>query len=241
MGIYQLQKILLILFIGVICWILFIIYNFDYNSDKKCQLEQFDIDDLKIIKRTPEYSKLINNLIDDKSFIFTESQLKSLKNPQQIFKLSNDNQTIKNISDMVYNNCNKQLEFFANTYDYSNNPIDLTDYMYEQIKTKLYNDVNIIPEPDCDNIAVLKKDTWGRDYLKNYYLDIYGNRIEADLKDYFNAYYTLINSEDDIGLPVNTLIGKSNFIIPDQYKYQSKLTNAYNIDWSRIINPIGYT
>lgn len=233
------QKMSLILFIGLIGWILFIIYN--SNSNNKCQLENFDIDNLKIIKRTPEYSKLINNLIDEKSFIFTDSQIKSLKNPQQIFKLSNNNQTITNISDMVYNDCNVGLEFFTNTYNYSNNPVDATDNQYEQIKTKLYNDINVIPEPNCDNINVLQKDTLGRDYLKNYYLDIYGNRIEADLTDYFTAYYTLINSDDNVGLPVNTLLGKSNFIIPDQYNYQNKLTNAYNIDWSRIINPIGYT
>lgn len=36
-------------------------------------------------------------------------------------------------------------------------------------------------------------------------------------------------------------MGNSNFIIPDQYNYDNKFTNAYNIDWNRIINPIGYS
>lgn len=77
--------------------------------------------------------------------------------------------------------------------------------------------------------------------MKNYYQDLYGNKIDADLQDYFVAYYTLINNDDNVGLPVNTLIGTSDFIIPDQYKYDSGFTNAYNIDWNRIINPIGYS
>jgi hypothetical protein len=242
-------KIIMILFILVVFYLIYNVYIYTYNlSRKKCELEKFDIDDIMVIKRTPEYSKLINKLIDDKSFIFNEQQLKSLKNPQQIFKLSKNNQDIKNISDMVYSDCNKELEFFNNAdtydYDYTNKDIDvdIIDNQYEYIKNKLKNDINVITEPNCTNIGVLKNNIpFSKNYLKNYYKDLYGNRIEADLKDYFTGYYTLINSDDNIGLPVNTQIGHSNFIIPDQYNYDSKFTNAYNIDWSRIINPIGYS
>ena len=53
----------------------------------------YDIDDLFIIERTPEYSKLINGLIDEKSFIFSDDKLKVLKNPQQIFDISNNRDT----------------------------------------------------------------------------------------------------------------------------------------------------
>ena len=240
-----LTKIIIILFILVLCYLLFSVYTYNYNlSQKKCQLENFNIDDLIVIKRTPEYSKLINKLIDEKSFIFNEDQLKSLKNPQQIFKLSNNNQDIKNVSDIVYIDCNKELEFFknSNTYDYLDNNIDTSDNDYEQIKNKLKKDISIITEPNCTNIGVLKNNIpFSKNYLKNYYKDLYGNRVEADLSDYFTAYYTLINSDDNVGLPVNTQIGHSNFIIPDQYNYDNKFTNAYNIDWSRIINPIGYS
>ena len=240
-----LTKIIIILFILGVSYLIFNVYTYNYNlSQKKCELENFDIDDLIVIKRTPEYSKLINKLVDEKSFIFNDQQLKSLKNPQQIFKLSNNNEDIKNISDIVYNDCNKELEFFNNTsiYDYSDNNINLSNNEYEQIKNKLKNDINIITEPNCTNIGVLKNNIpFSKNYLKNYYKDLYGNRVEAELIDYFTAYYTLINSDDNIGLPVNTQIGHSNFIIPDQYKYDSKFTNAYNIDWSRIINPNGYS
>ena len=240
-----LTKVIIILFILVICYLIYNVYTYNYNlSQRKCELENFDIDDIMVIKRTPEYSRLINKLIDEKSFIFNNEQLKSLKNPQQIFKLSNNNQDIKNISHIVYNDCNKELDFFNNTniYNYADNNINMKDNQYEQIKNKLKNDINIITEPNCTNAGVLKNNIpYSKNYLKNYYKDLYGNRIEADLKDYFTAYYTLINSDNDVGLPVNTQIGHSNFIIPDQYKYDSKFTNAYNIDWSRIINPIGYS
>ena len=134
-------KVIIILFILIVCYLIYYVYAYNYNlTKKKCELEKFDIDDIMVIKRTPEYSKLINKLIDEKSFIFNEQQLKSLKNPQQIFKLSKNNQDIKNISNIVYNDCNKELEFFTNTdadiYNYSDNNIDTSDNQYEQIKNK---------------------------------------------------------------------------------------------------------
>lgn len=240
------QKILIIIFILGILYLIFRLYYFEYNlSNKKCNLENFDIDDLVVIKRTPEYSKYINKLIDEKSFIFNDQQLKVLKNPQQIFNLSNNQKDITNISDIVYTDCNKELEFFNNSdnvYNYENNYINMSDNEYEKIKNKLKKDIEIITEPNCTNIGVLQDNIpFSKNYLKNYYKDLYGNRVEANLSDYFTAYYTLINNDDNVGLPVNTQIGHSNFLIPEQYNYDNKFTNAYNIDWSRIINPIGYS
>jgi hypothetical protein len=240
------QKILIMIFILGILYLIFRLYYFEYNlSHKKCNLENFNIDDLVVIKRTPEYSKYINKLIDEKSFIFNDQQLKVLKNPQQIFNLSNDQKDIKNISDIVYTDCNKELEFFNNSdnvYKYNDDDINMFDNEYETIKNKLKKDIQIITEPNCTNTGVLKDNIpFSKNYLKNYYKDLYGNRIEANLSDYFTAYYTLINNDDNIGLPVNTQIGHSNFLIPEQYNYDNKFTNAYNIDWSRIINPIGYS
>ena len=119
--------------------------------------------------------------------------------------------------------------------DFNNNLIDVSDNEYNKIKTKLKDDVNKLIGPNCSNVGVLKNNIpFATNYLKNYYKDIYGNRIEADLSDYFTAYYTLINSDENVGFPVNTQIGHSNFIIPDQYNYDSNFTNAYNIDWDRI-------
>ena len=249
-----------ILFIVFICVIIYIIYNFFYEQylreNLKCNLNEYNIDDLIVIKRTPEYSKLINGLIDKKSFIFSENQLNVLKNPQQIFNVSNeknDKINISNISDNIYIDCKNQLK--NNTFDFDNNidkidkienfnnsTKDISSDEYINIKNMLENDIKQLIGPNCFNTGVLKQNMpLIKNYLKNYYQDLYGNKISADLSDYFTAYYTLINNDDDVGLPVNTLIGNSNFIIPDQYNHDSHFTNAYNIDWSRIINPIGYS
>jgi len=262
-------KILFIIFIGVIIYVIYNFFNGQYSRENlKCNLNNYDIDDLVVIKRTPEYSKLIDGLIDEKSFIFTDKQLNVLKNPQQIFNVSNndykqilshqseDKLNISNISDDVYIDCKKQLG--DNTFDFDNsdtninvndtnienfdNLLDVSGKEYTDIKDMLKNDIKQLIGPNCFNTGVLKQNMPSiSNYLKNYYQDIYGNKISASLSDYFTAYYTLINNNDNVGLPVNTLTGNSNFIIPDQYNYDSHFTNAYNIDWNRIINPIGYS
>lgn len=242
------------IFFGIL--IIVIVYLFYFNFDKlfglekiKCNLENFNIDDIVIVKRTPEYSKLIDNKINEKKFIFTDDQLKILKNPQQIFNIKNGN--ISNISDNIYLNCKDNLDtmndFESNkninmvdNFIYIDNDND--DYQYTKIKNELDNDIKITSNLNCSNIDIINYDIpFQKPYLKNYYKDLYGNRINANLQDYFVGYYTLIDSDDNIGLPVETELGHSNFIIPDQYKYDSNFTNAYNIDWNRIINPLTYS
>ena len=90
-------------------------------------------------------------------------------------------------------------------------------------------------KPNCDNIEVLK-DT---DYLKNYYIDIFGNKINAELKDYFSDYYAEINNnlDKDKCIKVNSKNIGNYMFIPDQFNTQKYLTNAYNIDYNKIINP----
>src|SRR3990167_9916984 len=106
--------------------------------------------------------------------------------------------------------------------------------MYNITKMLKY-DIKQTIKPNCFNTGVLKNDMPLIDYyLKNYYQDLYGNKVDANLSDYFSAYYTFINNDDNVGLPVNTLVGHSDFVIPDQYNYDSRFTNAYNIDWDRI-------
>lgn len=261
-------KLLFIIFIGVVVYLIYyFFYNVNLQENLKCNLDNYNIDDLVIIKRTPEYSKLINKMIDEKSFIFSNDQLNVLKNSQQIFNLENNNNQnskkfndnynnvdIKNISENVYLNCQDQLknnmfDFDPNNSNNSNNSvesfdnlIDVSSKEYVDIKNMLKKDIERLIGPNCYNTGVLKKNMpLIKNYLKNYYQDIYGNKINAELDDYFTAYYTLINNDDNVGLPVNTLIGHSNFIIPDQYNYDSHFTNAYNIDWSRIINPWTYS
>lgn len=227
----------------------------NFFNENKCvsKLNNVNIDDMVIIKRTPEYSRLINSIIQDKKFIFDDEQLKILNNSQQIYNIDNlpntniEDLNISNISDLFYNECSNELdkntEFFSNSTNFTN-PTNLdikisADKEYNKILNQYKTDILNTIDPTCDNIGVLKNNIpFAKNYLKNYYKDIYGNQIQADLADYFSAYYTLINNDDNIGFPVNTLIGKSNFIIPDQYNYEKYLTNAYNIDWNRVINPI---
>jgi len=243
-------KILLLIFVLIICYMIYYVYYDQYYSSKNnCNLENFNIDDLVIIKRTPEYSKLINNIIDKKSFIFDNKQIKILKNPQQLFKVTNDQNNISNISDIIYKNCKGKLDSQLNNNidnnlieNFDNNIINVSDNEYNKIKNNLKNDIEKLIKLNCSNIGVLKNNIpFAKNYLNNYYKDLYGNRIQANLGDYFTAYYTLINQNENVGFPVNTQIGHSDFIIPDQYKTDSHFTNAYNIDWDRIINPIGYS
>jgi hypothetical protein len=53
-------------------------------------LDKLNIDDLVILNRNPEYINYINKLIDDKSFMFTDEQLKVLKNPNQFYSVNQD-------------------------------------------------------------------------------------------------------------------------------------------------------
>ena len=209
--------------------------NKNIYNDNIFNLENFD--DIKIIKRTPIISQKINNIIDKKNFLNNEEK-KLLKNSHQIFLVNNDNES--NISNLIYNN--NDINKLNNYDDFNDNLIDISDKNYDLIKNKLKNDIKKITEPNCFNTGVLKNNLpFAKNYLKNYYRDIFGNNVQSNLSDYFSAYYTLINENDNIGLSVSTKLGKSNFLIPDQYNTDKHFTNAYNIDWDKIINPIGYS
>ena len=121
--------------------ILILLYNYvnsiDPNVQKEqftCDLDKLNIDDLVILNRNPEYIKYINQLIDDKSFMFTDEQLKVLKNPNQFYNVNQSNGSnpgdTKNISYKIYNTCKDQIDTVVNTIDgnFSNNIYDsLTD------------------------------------------------------------------------------------------------------------------
>ncbi len=232
----------LFLLILIIAGIFHFINNLDEKTNNKkydCKIEDIDLDELVIINRNPEYIKLIDKLIDEKKFIFTDEQLKILKNPNQFYQVKDG--VVTNVSELFYRDCANQLdsvsgtntEFFENLND--DEKLDLVaSKEYNKILTEFKKNIaNTLP-PDTTNSAVLSDPK----YLKNYYLDLYGNNVKSDLIDYYTAYYTTINKENMKDcLPVETLIGKPNFIIPDQYNILKYLTNAYNIDWSRIVNP----
>jgi len=233
--------------------ILIVIYNFIMSFDPekikqgyKCNLDKLDIDDLVIINRSPEYIKYINKLIDDKSFLFTDEQLKVLKNPNQFYNVDKESKNISNISNEFYVTCQddldtpvgKTVEYFEDLNDEKITSEDILEIdsskEYNNIIKQFENNIKNTVKPDCVNSCVLSDPK----YLKNYYLDLYGNNVKSNLIDYFADYYTNINNnEQKECIPVETLKGQSNFIIPDQYSIQNYFTNAYNVDWSRIVNP----
>lgn len=230
--------LLLILILG---FILHFINGFDKKNKKetyKCNMDEIDIDDLVIINGNPEYRKLVDKLIDDKKYMFDEDELKIMKNSNQFYLVSKDGK-IKNVSDMFYKKCTDKLDSISGTRtelfeNITNEDLELVGSReYDNISKEFKESISKTLSPDTTNSAVLSDPK----YLKNYYLDLYGNNVKSDLIDYYSAYYTTINKDLDECLPVNTLIGKPNFIIPDQYNINKYLTNAYNVDWIRIVNP----
>ena len=64
------------------------------------------------------------------------------------------------------------------------------------------------------------------------------NKIKSELKDYINDYQIQIDNDNNISQKVDIVKTNTGFIIPDQYPTLKYQTNAYNIDWSRIQNPL---
>jgi hypothetical protein len=196
--------ILIILLIIVFNWI----QSYDYKinqSSKVCNLENFDIDKMHIIKREPEYQKLINNLINEKRYIFTDDELKILKNKFQIYNVSDTD--IQNITKIMMLNCKNKLDTLSDNYELTPEELEEVKYnifnnvQYEQIldnldtKEKDFNDLN------CENTKFLNLNN-----QKNYYYDLFGNNIISDTKQYMANYYSTINSNDNkYCIPVKTV------------------------------------
>jgi hypothetical protein len=270
---------ILIILVALVTTIFYWINSYESNIkklDTNCNLENFDIDKIHIIKRDPYYQKLINELIDNKAYLFTDDELKILKNQFQIYNINNDatstatatgkpsSDQIQNISKIILLNCKNNLDNMDKTTppnDIVYSPAELADIKYNLLNNDIYNkilgkftdDVNTIDPPDCSNTKFLQTNK-----LKNYYYDLYGNNIISTPLDYMANYYTTINkSENEIDndgcVPVKTVKGNSEFIIPDPFinftPFQGPIqnadywnsyhgTNIYNIDNERIINPM---
>jgi hypothetical protein len=235
--------IIIIIVILLIFGIYKLIINAEENKNKildesLCYLEKFDIDDMYIIKRGKEYEKYIDKLIDKNKKFFNEEEYRILKNKFQFYNIK-DKENIKNISNQIYGNCRNKLK---NANISINDPDEdvnldnlelLSDPSYFKTLKKINNNIDDI-KINCDNTNVLKDN----DYLKNYYIDIDGNNVKATLKDYFADYFAEMNEKkDNKCIKVNTKQVGNYMFIPDQFDTQKYLTNAYNIDYNRIINP----
>ena len=208
------------------------------NNNSKCNLENFDIDNMYIIKRNKEYEKYINKLIDKNKKMFTEEDLKILKNKFQFYNIK-DKDNIKNISNYIYKDFNNDIQNATMKINDPNEDVPIDDIKLLENQTyfdtiKNMNEKINKNNVNCDNIEVLKN----KDYLNNYYIDIFGNKINANLKDYFSDYYAeIIDNNNDKCIKVNSKNIGNYMFIPDQFNTQKYLTNAYNIDYNKIINP----
>lgn len=218
--------LLVIIFIIIIISIFFI-YN---NNTKTEKIENFNtsnnIDNLEIIERSPAYQNLIKKLLSNKKEIFTEEEMDIMKNKFQFYDTEDG---IKNItSDVLKETKNDNPENLTNEISITGNIF--TNPAFNDILNGFQNTTEL----DCKDVKVLQRPL----YLNNYYYDMYGNKIKASLKDYFNDYHIRIDNNNNEGQKVNIIKGKNNFIIPSQFDTLKYQTNAYNIDWNRIVNPM---
>jgi hypothetical protein len=169
----------LIIGLFILIIILIIIYNLLYKQPiEKFQSKNiptnFNIDELEIIKRTPEYLKFIDNLINKKKDLFTDKELEILKKEYQFYIKNNK---IQNISNNIYNNYlvndTDNDDIFSNEYDDS---YEYNNIIYNKVYNNLKKDVKNI-NINKNDILVLNDDK----YLKNYYWDMYGNKIKSNL------------------------------------------------------------
>lgn len=247
--------------IALICMLIIcgLINTYEKNKNiKTCNLDNFDINNIRIIKRDTILQDQINKLVDDKAYLFTDDEINTLKNKFQVYYVKDDN--IQNISDIFLSNCKNNLDNMDKD--------DMIDNIYlseEELKNIKYNienndsynkiinefnkQIKNLDKPNCNNTKFLKK---GK--LENYYYDIFGNNIISTPKDYMANYYTTINDVNSkLCIPVKTEKGKNSFIIPDPYAnfkpFQGSIQNAYyyyenhnnimyNIDNDRLINPL---
>jgi hypothetical protein len=239
--------IFLLSIIVIFTWI----QSYDYKikqSDKKCNLENFDIDKIHIIKRDPEYQRLINKLIDEKRYIFTDDELKILKNKFQIYNVTDSD--IQNITKIIMLNCKNKLNTLSD--DYIHTPEELQDVKYNILNNLEYSRIlsNLdtkekeFEELNCANTGFLKCNN-----QKNYYYDLFGNNIISDTAQYMANYYSTINSDDnEYCVPVKTVrakkpsaYNKNDLPITDQPYFSNPFgIEPLDEDYTDYIIPIQY-
>jgi hypothetical protein len=184
------------------------IQNYDDKIKKEnmtCNLENFDINKMQIIKREPEYQRLINKLIDEKRYVFSDDELKILKNKFQMYNV--DGKDIQNITKILMSNCKKELNTLSDSYKLT--PEELEEVKYNILNNNEYNKIlkNLDIEEkefydlNCENTKFLNCNN-----QKNYYYDLFGNNIISDTKQYLANYYSTINKKNEkYCVPVKTI------------------------------------
>jgi len=136
--------------------------------------------------------------------------------------------------DKIYHNKKNITKDVVNSYIHNDIPYKLLLYNDRIEDNYIDHDEDIKNKKNfLKDLEVLKN----KDYLKNYYYDIYGNRIKSSLKDYYADVMTNYGRDNpDVGVEI--MKSKGNMILPDGYNIFKYHTDLYNIDWNRIINPM---
>jgi len=193
--------------------LIIIAYLLYLNFFEKQSKIKLTIDDIQITERNKEmldYIKSLKNVDMDK-INYNKFQFYNKKNGKNITK------------DVLNNNIENEIVI---TEEINVNPAK------NVIDSALIDENKIT----CSDVKILQN----QNYLKNFYYDMYGNVIESNLKDYFIDYMNNYDNNNNTCTGVKTIKGHSAFVIPNQYPTLKYKTNAYNVDWNRIINPLTY-
>ncbi len=226
----------IILFLVVII----IIYTHQYNHKKPNNSEPFkndndndkcnlDIDNLYIYDRDKNYNKYIGKVINENNNInYSKEEIEIMKNKHQFYNLDDK----KNISNLVMGKCKNSYGSYdiggGSYYGYNSN-----------VSGGFNSDVNeVMGFGDVKGSIIEKEKEKGIcDYnLDNYYYDLKGNNIKSTLQEYRK---NINNSDECIPVTYTHEPKKtSDMIIPNTNNINKDLTNAYDVNWSKVLNPL---
>ena len=232
----------IILFLVVIIIICTRQYNYKKpepfkKSNDKCNL---DIDNLYIYDRDKNYNKYIGKVIDENNNInYSKEEIEIMKNKHQFYNLDDK----KNISNLVMGKCKNS--YGGGSYDLGSGSYDLGGGSYYGYNSNVSGGFN----SDVDEVmgygdvkgSIIENENKNEkgicDYnLNNYYYDLKGNNIKSTLQEYRKN----INNSDEC-IPItytNDTKKNSDMIIPNTYDINKDLTNAYDVNWSKVLNPL---
>lgn len=209
--------------------------NDNDNDNDKCNL---DIDNLYIYDRDKNYNKYIGKVINENNNInYSKEEIEIMKNKHQFYNLDDK----KNISNLVMGKCKNSY----GSYDIGNGSYDIGGGSYygynSNVSGGFNSDVNeVMGFGDVKGSIIEKekeKETGVYECnLDNYYYDLKGNNIKSTLQEYRK---NINNSDECIPVTYTHEPKKtSDMIIPNTYNINKDLTNAYDVNWSKVLNPL---
>lgn len=260
-------EIILFLVVIIIIYFIYTSQNrseqFENEKEKdKCNL---DIDNLYIYDRDKNYNNYINKVIDNNNNInYTKEEIEIMKNKHQFYNLNNK----KNISNLVLSECKNCYGVSSydigggSYYGYNSN---VTGGFNSDInEEKGYGDVkgSIIDKSNINDKGNINEKGLCDSNLDNYYYDLNGNNIISTMHEYRknvgknNECIPVITTPPIYSTtttplpptttpiysttmpPIYSTATTSDMIIPNTYNINKDLTNAYDVNWQKVLNPL---